>query len=68
MSKEDVRAAIRRGSAPRTGISFGKQIRSYVLDKGFVKDHRTGLTSGDPDDVLNGGIDKFIEAEIVRRA
>ena len=42
---------------------FGSQIRSYVLHPyKQVKDHRTEYTSTDPDAVLNGELDGFIES------
>lgn len=42
---------------------FGSQIRSYVLHPyKQIKDHRTEYTSTDPDSVLNGDLDGFIEA------
>lgn len=44
---------------------WGSQIRSYVLHPyKQVKDHRTGLESKNPDAVLSGDLDGFIEAEI----
>ena len=43
--------------------NFGSQIRSYVLHPyKQVKDHRTDYTSTDPDAVLNGDLDGFIES------
>lgn len=45
--------------------SWGNQIRSYVLHPyKQVKDLRTGYTSTNPDEILNGGLDGFIEAEM----
>jgi len=49
-------------------IEWGSQIRSYVLDKQYVKDHRTGLMRHDPENVLEGDLDEFIWAGLEWKA
>ena len=49
-------------------INFGSQIRSYVLAPyRMIKDHRTKLSVGDVDRVLDGDLDEFIHAFLVWR-
>jgi peptide chain release factor 2 len=50
--------------ATKTDIEWGHQIRSYVLDQSRVKDLRTGVESGRPEQVLDGGLDEFLEASL----
>lgn len=45
-------------------ISFGSQIRSYVLDDRRVKDHRNGHEVFQPDRVLDGDLQDFIDAQL----
>ncbi len=50
-------------------IAFGSQIRSYVLHPyRMIKDHRTKYQVGDVDRVLDGDIDEFMRAYLLRRA
>ena len=48
----------------KTDIGWGHQIRSYVLDQSRVKDLRTGVESGNPTAILDGDLQKFIEASL----
>ncbi|MCJ2016334.1 MULTISPECIES: peptide chain release factor 2 [unclassified Methylobacterium] len=55
-------------AASKTDIGWGHQIRSYVLQPyQLVKDLRTGTQSTDPDEVLDGDIDPFMEASLAQR-
>jgi peptide chain release factor 2 len=55
-------------NAKKTDIGWGHQIRSYVLQPyQLIKDLRTGFTSTNPDAVLDGGLDDFIQASLARR-
>ncbi|KPL28220.1 MAG: peptide chain release factor 2 [Acidithiobacillales bacterium SM1_46] len=48
----------------KTDIEWGHQIRSYVLDQSRIKDLRTGVETGNPDAVLDGDLDRFMEASL----
>jgi len=48
----------------KADIGWGSQIRSYVLDQSRIKDLRTGIESSNTQSVLDGDLDKFIEASL----
>ena len=48
----------------KADIGWGSQIRSYVLDQSRVKDLRTQVESSNPNTVLDGDLDPFIEASL----
>jgi peptide chain release factor 2 len=48
----------------KADIGWGNQIRSYVLDQSRVKDLRTGLESGRPQNVLDGDLDDFLQESL----
>ncbi|MBI4475846.1 MAG: peptide chain release factor 2 [Acidobacteria bacterium] len=53
----------------KKGIAFGNQIRSYVLHPyQMVKDHRTKEEVGDINRVLDGDVDGFIKAYLMKKA
>jgi|TARA_B100002003_G_scaffold248693_1_gene283086 peptide chain release factor 2 len=48
----------------KSDISWGSQIRSYVLDSGRIKDLRTNVETSNTNAVLDGDLDPFIEASL----
>ncbi len=48
----------------KSDIGWGHQIRSYVLDQSRVKDLRSNIESSNPNAVLDGDIDEFIQASL----
>jgi peptide chain release factor 2 len=65
---EKKRVADRKLEDSKLEINFGSQIRSYVLAPyRMIKDHRTKLSIGDVDRVLDGDIDSLIHAYLVWR-
>ena len=48
----------------KSDISWGSQIRSYVLDSARIKDLRTNIETSNTQAVLNGELDFFIEASL----
>jgi peptide chain release factor 2 len=48
----------------KSDVSWGHQIRSYVLDQSRIKDLRTGVEVGNTGAVLDGALDQFLEASL----
>ena len=60
--KEEVSESLAKS---KTDIGWGHQIRSYVLQPyQLVKDSRNSLENTDPESVLDGDIDGFLEAAL----
>ena len=53
--------------AGKQKIEWGSQIRSYVLDKQYVVDMRTGHKSFKPQNVLDGDLNPFIKANLLNK-
>lgn len=53
-----------RLEATKSDIGWGSQIRSYVLDQSRIKDLRTGIEVANTQAVLDGDLDRFIEASL----
>jgi peptide chain release factor 2 len=65
---EKRQATLKKLDESKGEISFGSQIRSYVLQPyQMIKDHRTKAERGDVDKVLNGDINSFITAYLLSR-
>ena len=57
-------AAARVLEDSKSDVSWGHQIRSYVLDQSRIKDLRTGVEVGNTTAVLDGDLDPFLEASL----
>ena len=65
---EKRRGALHKLDATKSDISFGSQIRSYVMQPyQLIKDHRTKVERGDVQKVLDGDLDPFIRAYLLYR-
>jgi peptide chain release factor 2 len=68
-AREEREAELEALRGEKRDIGFGSQIRSYVLHPyQMVKDHRTGVEVGNVQAVLDGDLDRFVQAELRRRA
>ncbi len=63
MQKQHAKQAVLESS--KKEITWGSQIRSYVLDMSRIKDLRTGVEVGNTQAVLDGDLDKFLEASLL---
>ena len=69
LEEQKRREEIAREKGEAQDVAWGSQIRSYVLHPyTMVKDHRTGYEMGDAQRVLDGDLDGFVRAELLRRA
>src|SRR5208283_3103881 len=60
---EEKQAEVEKVNAEKKEIAWGSQIRSYVFQPySLIKDHRTGMEIGNVQAVMDGDINKFIEA------
>jgi len=65
--EEEKREAERQKEAGDLKMGWGTQIRSYVFYDNRVKDTRTGYEVGNPQRVMDGDLEGFIDAELRRR-
>lgn len=63
--KQEELSRLRGESRPN---EWGSQIRSYVLDKQYIKDHRTGEMRHDPENVLDGDLENLVWAGLEWKA
>ncbi len=68
LEKERQRQKMEKIQGEKKDIAWGSQIRSYVLHPyRMVKDHRTNQETGKVDAVLDGDLDKFIQAFLLQQ-
>jgi peptide chain release factor 2 len=69
LKQKEQQARLDELGGEKKGIAFGNQIRSYVLQPyQMIKDHRTKLQVGDVNRVLDGDLDEFIKAYLMKKA
>ena len=68
LEEEKKAAELDEATGGKLDMGWGTQIRSYVFYDNRVKDHRTGFEVGNPQTVMDGELQGFIDAELQRRA
>ena len=69
LKMKEQQAKLEQLGGEKKDIAFGSQIRSYVLQPyQMIKDHRTKLQIGDVTRVLDGDLDEFIKAYLMKKA
>jgi peptide chain release factor 2 len=69
MRLKEQQAKMAQLGGEKKDIAFGSQIRSYVLHPyQMVKDHRTKFQVGDVNRILDGDLDEFIKAYLLKKA
>src|SRR3954447_25964295 len=69
LEEQKRREEIAKEKGEAQDVGWGSQIRSYVLHPyTMVKDHRTNVEVGNARGVLDGDLDEFVRAELLRRA
>ena len=64
LEEQKRRAELQEIEENKSDISWGSQIRSYVLDSARIKDLRTSVETSNTQAVLDGDLDPFIEASL----
>ncbi len=67
IEEERRQAELEQATGGKVDRGWGTQIRSYVIYDNRAKDHRTGYEVGNPQTVLDGELEGFIDAELKRR-
>jgi peptide chain release factor 2 len=69
LAEEEREKELAKERGSKVDVGFGSQIRSYVLQPyQMVKDHRTDFEVGNAQGVLDGDLDGFVRAELLRSA
>jgi len=67
LEEERRQAELDSATGGKVEQGWGSQIRSYVFYDNRVKDHRTNYEIGNPQTVLDGALEGFVDAELKRR-